>query len=208
MNIPLTPLRFLRYAEQQYPQRTAVVCNQDRFTYAQFADRTRRLAGALRQAGVEPGDRVAFLSTNCHRLLEAYYGVLEAGAVLLPLNIRLASSELSYVLNDAEATILFVERQFLGLVESFRKDTPGLKTFIQLDGTPEAAWLSPHAYDALLATATPHQADISSVNENALGELFYTSGTSANPKGVMLTHRNIYLHAQNVCLGLSTENGT
>src|SRR4029077_7603020 len=147
MNIPLTPLRFLRYAEQQYPGRTAVVCNHERFNYAEFAERARRLAGALRQAGIQPGDRVAFLSTNCHRLLEAYYGVLEAGAVLLPLNIRLAPSELAYVLNDAQATILFVEKQFLGLVESFRKDIPCVKTFIQLDGTPEASWLSPHNYD-------------------------------------------------------------
>jgi acyl-CoA synthetase (AMP-forming)/AMP-acid ligase II len=207
MNIPLTPLRFLRYAEQQYPQRTAVVCNQDRFTYAQFADRTRRLAGALRQAGVQPGDRVAFLGTNCHRLLEAYYGVLEAGAVLLPLNIRLASSELSFVLNDAEPTILFVEKQFLGLVESFRKDIPCVKTCIQLDRTPETPWLSPRNYDAHLEAAAPYRADIASIDENSLGELFYTSGTSANPKGVMLTHRNIYLHAQNVCLGFNTENG-
>src|SRR5271168_3753507 len=141
MNIPLTPLRFLRYAEQQYPRRTAVVCNHDRYTYAQFADRVGRLAGALRQAGIQPGDRVAFLSTNCHRLLEAYYGVLEAGAVLLPLNIRLASSELSYVLNDAGATILFVEKQFLGVVESFRTDVPSLSTLCQLEGTPEAPWL-------------------------------------------------------------------
>jgi len=69
MNIPLTPLRFVRYAEQQYPRRTAVVCDQDRFTYAEFAERARRLAGALRQAGIQAGDRVAFLSTNCHRLL-------------------------------------------------------------------------------------------------------------------------------------------
>ena len=81
MNIPLTPLRCLRYAEEQYPRRTAVVCNDERFTYSQFGERVGRLAGALRQAGVQPGDRVAFLSTNCHRLLEAYYGVLEAGAV-------------------------------------------------------------------------------------------------------------------------------
>ena len=117
MNIPLTPLRFLRYAEQQYPRRTAVVCNQESFTYAQFADRASRLAGALRQAGIQPGARVAFLSSNCHRLLEAYYGVPEAGAVLLPLNIRLASCELGYILNDSGATILFVEKQFLGLVE-------------------------------------------------------------------------------------------
>jgi fatty-acyl-CoA synthase len=207
MNIPLTPLRFLRYAEQQYPRRTAVVCNHESFTYAQFADRARRLAGALRQVAVQAGERVAFLSTNCHRLLEAYYGVLEAGAVLLPLNIRLASGELSYILNDSGATILFVEKQFLGLVESFRKDIPEVKTFCQLEGAPEAPWLSPRNYEDLLQAAAPHRADITAIDENSLAELFYTSGTSANPKGAMLTHRNIYLHAQNVCLGFNIENG-
>src|SRR5580698_10175219 len=138
MNIPLTPLRFLSYAEQQYPGRTAVVCNQERFTYAQFAERVGRLAGALRQAGIQAGDRVAFLGMNCHRLLEAYYGVPEAGAVLLPLNIRLAPEELAYILNDSGATVLFVEKQFVGLVESFRKTLSSLKTFIQLEGAPEA----------------------------------------------------------------------
>jgi fatty-acyl-CoA synthase len=207
MNIPLTPLRFLRYAEQQFPRRTAVVCNEERFTYVQFADRVSRLAGALRQHGIQPGDRVAFLSTNCHRLLEAYYGVLEAGAVLLPLNFRLASSELGYVLNDAGAAILFVEKQFLSVVESFRKDIPTVKTFCQLDGAPEAPWLAPHSYEALLGAAAPYRADISSIDENAVAELFYTSGTSATPKGVMLTHRNIYLHALHVCLGFQIEKG-
>src|ERR1700757_3901261 len=160
MNIPLTPLRFLRYAEQQYPRRTAVVCDQHNFTYTEFADRARHLAGALRQAGVQPGDRVAFLSTNCHRLLEAYYGVLEAGAVLLPLNIRLAPNELAYILNDAGAKILFVEKQFLGLVESFHKDIPSVKMICQLDGAPEAAWLSKRNYDELLRDATPYRTDI------------------------------------------------
>ena len=205
MNIPLTPLRFLRYAEQQYPRRTAVVCNHESFTYAQFAERTRRLAGVLRHAGVEPGDRVAFLSTNCHRLLEAYYGVLEAGAVLLPLNIRLTANELGYVLNDAEATILFVEKQLLGVAESFRQDVPSIKMFCQLNDAPNAPWLAPQNYDTLLAAATPYRADIASIDENSLAELFYTSGTSANPKGVMLTHRNVYLHALHVCLGIHTE---
>src|SRR5512137_309667 len=107
MNIPLTPIRFLRYARQQYPGKTAIVCGEQRFTYAQFADRAARLAGALRSLGIQPGDRVAFLSGNCHRLLEAYYGILEAGAVLLPLNIRLASQELAYILNDSETRVLF-----------------------------------------------------------------------------------------------------
>ncbi len=205
MNIPLTPLRFLRYAEQQYPRRTAVVCNHESFTYTQFAERARRQAGALRQAGVQPGDRVAFLSANCHRLLEAYYGVLEAGAVLLPLNIRLTANELGYVLNDAEATILFVEKQLLSVAESFRKDVPSIKMFCQLDGTPSAPWLASQNYESLLAAATPYRAEIASIDENSLAELFYTSGTSANPKGVMLTHRNVYLHALHVCLGFHTE---
>jgi acyl-CoA synthetase (AMP-forming)/AMP-acid ligase II len=82
MNVPLTPIRFLRYASEQFRDDVAVVCGDERFTYAQFADRAARLAGALRAEGVRSGDRVAFLSTNCHRLLEAYYGVLEADAVL------------------------------------------------------------------------------------------------------------------------------
>ncbi|HET6932923.1 MAG TPA: AMP-binding protein, partial [Candidatus Acidoferrum sp.] len=207
MNIPLTPLRFLRYAEQQYAGRTAVVCEQNRFTYAEFAGRARRLAGALRQAGIQPGDRIAFLSTNCHRLLEAYYGVLEAGAVLLPLNIRLTPAELAYILNDAGATFLFVEKQLLGLVESFHKDIPSVRMICQLEGAPEAAWLSPRNYEDLLGDAAPYKADIAAVDENALAELFYTSGTSANPKGVMLTHRNVYLHAVHVCLAFRIESG-
>ncbi|MGA9571901.1 MAG: AMP-binding protein, partial [Candidatus Acidiferrales bacterium] len=205
MNIPLTPLRFLRYAAQQYPRRTAVVCNDERFTYAQMSERVSRLAGALRKAGIRPGDRVAFLSSNCHRLLEAYYGVLEAGAVLLPLNIRLTPAELGYILNDSGATALFIEKQFLPVAEAFRKDIPSVKFLCQLDGAPEASWLSPKNYDALLAASTPYQADISAVDETSLAELFYTSGTSANPKGVMLTHRNVYLHALHVCLGLQIE---
>ena len=68
MIIPLTPLRFLRYSTQQYPARTAVVCGDQRFTYAQFSDRTARQAGALLALGLKPGERVAFLSANCHRL--------------------------------------------------------------------------------------------------------------------------------------------
>ena len=206
MNIPLTPLRFLRYAEQQYPRRTAVVCNENRYNYAEFADRARRLAGALVQNGVQPGDRVAFLCTNCHRLLEAYYGVLEAGAVLLPLNVRLSAAELGYILNDAGATTLFVEKQFLPLVEAFRKNLTSVKTLVLLEGAPEGSWLLPLNYEELLAAAPLHRADVATVDENAVAELFYTSGTSAHPKGVMLTHRNIYLHAMHVCMAFQIPN--
>jgi fatty-acyl-CoA synthase len=204
MNIPLTPLRFLRYSSQQFPGRTAVVCGDQRFTYAQFSDRTARQAGALRSLGVQSGERVAFLGANCHRLLEGYYGVLEAGGVLLPLNIRLASQELAYILNDSEATVLFFEEQFVPLLESFRNDLNSVKSFVPLDFTPNASWMLQQNYEDLLAAATPYRADVMQVDENSLAELFYTSGTSANPKGVMLTHRNIYLHALNVAIAFPT----
>ena len=71
MKLPLTPIRFLRYAREQFPQKVGVICGEEHFTYAQFADRAARLAEALRELGAQPGDRIAFLSTNCHRLLEA-----------------------------------------------------------------------------------------------------------------------------------------
>ena len=206
MNIPLSPVRFLRYAEQQYPHKTAVVCGPERFTYSQFAERASRLAGGLRAAGVKQGDRVAFLSLNCHRLLEAYFGVLEAGGVLLPLNIRLAPDELTYILNDAGAKILFVEEEFLGLVDAFRQRLSSVESFSLLSGTPRASWLTPGNYEEILAGAAPYRPDIMEFDENAVAELFYTSGTSANPKGVMLTHRNIYLHALSAVLGHEVSN--
>jgi fatty-acyl-CoA synthase len=195
MNVPLTPIRFLRYAGEQFAGDVAIVCGDQRFTYAEFADRAARLAGALRAEGARSGDRVAFLSTNCHRLLEAYYGVLEADCVLLPLNIRLAPAELAYVLNDSGARFLFVEQALLPLAEAFRRDVPGIERTYLLDGAPPADWLSPHSYEDLVAAAAPHHRDVMDVDENALAELFYTSGTSDAPRGVMLTHRNIYLHA-------------
>jgi fatty-acyl-CoA synthase len=200
MNLPLTPVRFLRYSEQQFPRKTAVVCQDLRFTYAEFGNRVGRLAGALRAAGVKPGDRVAFLSLNCHRLLEAYFGVLEAGGILLPLNIRLARPELTYILNDSGATVLFLEQEFIPLVDSFRRDLLTVRSFHPLDGASEAAWLSDQTYERMLASATPYRPELTEFDENSVAEIFYTSGTSASPKGVMLTHRNVYLHAMTIAL--------
>ena len=208
MKIPLTPIRFLRYAREQFPNKVGVVCGEQRFTYAQFAERAARLAGALIAAGAKPGDRIAFLSTNCHRLLEAYYGVLEAGCVLVPLNIRLGPQELAFVLNDARARFLFVEPAFLPLLESFRATVPSIEASFLLDGQPQANWLAPRNYDDLLSVSPPFQCDFTQIDEDSLAELFYTSGSSDRPKGVMLTHRNVYLHALSVIAAGQTSTST
>lgn len=198
MNVPLTPLRFLRYAEQRFPNRTAVVCGEQRYTYQEFADRAARLGGALARLGAKPGERIGFLSVNCHRLLEAYYGVLEAGGVLLPLNVRLGPEELAYILNDAEVSVLFVQPQLAPPIEAIRASAPGVRAVIPLEGQEGS-------YDDLLASAEPLRRDFMTVDEDSLAELFYTSGTSAHPKGVMLSHRNVYLHALNTALSLDTS---
>ena len=125
----------------------------------------------------------------------------------MPLNIQLAPGELIYVLNDAGATVLFIEQPFIPLVDSFRQSLSTVKTYIQLEGAPEADWLLRDNYEALLGKATPHRADIALIDEDAVAEIFYTSGTSARPKGVMLTHRNVHLHALQVCVAFVAENG-
>jgi fatty-acyl-CoA synthase len=204
LNLPLTPIRLLRYAREHFSSRTAIVCGNERFTYEQFAYRVSLLAGALRKMGVQKGDRVAFLSLNCHRYLEAYYAIPEVGAIFVPVNTRLVPGELAYILNDARAKVLFFEAAFLETVETFQVNVPSLETIVVLDElAPERDWLSPQNYEQALASATPYRANLMDVDEDAVAEMFYTSGTTANPKGVMLTHRNIYLHAIHYCLTLN-----
>ena len=93
MNIPLTPLRCLGRAANLFGRKTGVVCGGKRFTYNDMADRCARLASALTRNGVEPGDRVGYLSYNTHQLLEGYYGPLQARAIAMPLNVRLTAVE-------------------------------------------------------------------------------------------------------------------
>lgn len=208
MKLPLTPLRFLRYAGEQFPKKIGVVCDDQRFTYEQFAERATQLAGALLAMGAKAGNRVAFLSTNCHRLLEAYYGVLEAGCVLLPLNIRLAPQELAFVINDAEPRFLFLEPQFLPLMEAIRRSTASIERCFLLSGRSEANWLAARNYDQLLSESTPFECDWTQIDEDSVAELFYTSGSSDRPKGVILTHRNIYLHALSIIAAGQTAAAT
>src|SRR5262245_28443926 len=113
MMVPLTPLMFLTRAVKLYPNKIGVICGRDRFTYLQFYERVQQLSQVIVNLGTRRGDVVAFLSRNCHRLLEAYYGVVQAGAILLPLNIRLSAQDILYILNHSQARTLFLEPEFL-----------------------------------------------------------------------------------------------
>ena len=99
MFIPLTPVRFLYRAMDTYENQVGIVCADTELTYGQFGARACRLASGLVKLGIKPGDRVAYLSFNTHQLLEGYYGVIIAHAIVMPLNVRLSSIELVNILN-------------------------------------------------------------------------------------------------------------
>ncbi len=198
MHIPLTPVRCLYRAVDLYGKKEGVVSGMDRFTYAQFGERCERLAGALQNRGIAPGDRVAYLSFNTHKLLEGYFGVIQAGAIVAPLNVRLTAVELVQILNHCEARMVMFEADFAPLIEHFRIACPSIQHFVALD-EPE--------YEAMLARATPQRTDIMTIDEIAPAEIFYTSGSTGTPKGVVLSHRTLYLHALGVALS-STSSDT
>ncbi|MGH9450229.1 MAG: long-chain-fatty-acid--CoA ligase [Terriglobia bacterium] len=203
MNLPLTPLRFKRHAAEIFGRKTGIVCGKQRFTYREFDERCDRLTAALLRLGVKAGDRVAFLSFNCHRLLEAYYGVPQAAAILLPLNVRLSAEELAVVLKDASPRVLFFDPEFAAVADEIRKASPSMERVICLSD-PKPDWTHPQTYDQLLDSSEPRPVDWTAVDENSIAELFYTSGTTAYPKGVCLTHRNLYLHALYVAMAQRT----
>ena len=184
MKIPLTPLRCLERAASLFARKIGVVCGEKRFTYAQMAERCARLASSLERHGIEPADRVAYLSYNTHQLLEGYYGAPQALAIVMPLNVRLTQVELADIVRHAQPRFMFFEPEFAATVEHLREALPGLRT-INLDTE----------YEAFLAHGDPIPPDIFSYDENTIAELFYTSGSTGTPKGVTLSHRTIYLHA-------------
>lgn len=196
MHLPLTPLEFKRRAVRLFGPKVGIIDGEARFTYEQFGQRTNRLAHAVRQAGLAPGDRVALLAFNCHPLLEAYFGVLEAGCVLLPVNVRLSHDDIAYVVQHAGAKLLIADRELADAVDAVLEGVTPSPRVIWIGGAPPGH-LGPD-FELWIADASPAPPPPLTVDENAVAELFYTSGTTARPRGVMLTHRNLYLHAMSM----------
>jgi len=191
MNTPLTPLRCLHRAIDLFSHKPGVVCGEKEFTYGEFAERCQRLATGLKAKGIQAGDRVAYLSLNSHMLLEGYYGVVQAGAIVMPMNVRLAAAELIGILNDSGARMLLFEPMFAPLIDALKPNCPAIETYVVLG---EEAPQADIAYEEIIDAGHPGRADIYKVDENSIAELFYTSGSTGKPKGVMLSHRTLYLH--------------
>ena len=201
MFIPLTPLRFLHRAIDLFGSQVGVVSGGRQFTYAEFGERAERLAGGLTRLGIEAGDRIAYLSFNNHQLLEGYYGVVQAHAIVMPLNVRLAEGELAAILEHSGVRMVIFETDFAEMVGRLRKLVLGVERWVSITSpSGETATAADLDYEEILAEVRPERPDIFSYNEMSTAELFYTSGSTGTPKGVMLSHRTLYLHALSVAM--------
>jgi long-chain acyl-CoA synthetase len=196
--------QILEHAVRYYAARTAVVCGTTSLTYRALAERVHRLCRALHGLGIAKGDRLAILMYNCHRYFELYYATPEMGTLAVPLNIRLSGSEIAYILNDSGSNTLFVGAEFLPLLAEIRDQLPALRHCIFTgDGPPPEGF---HSYEQLLAAASADFAPTPVVPED-LAALFYTSGTTGHPKGVMLSHANLLANAYHVLASMRWQEG-
>ena len=202
MNIRMT----LERALTTYPNNPAVVDGDRRFTYAEFGARVAALAGFLRSHGVRPGHVLSILHENAHEYLESTYAAASLGAILNPLNTRLSADEIGFVLKDAGARWLIASGTLAPLAEAALAAGAGLDGVLWTRGTPPPAAATRRAplvpYEDALASSTPPFEPAALTGDDA-AQLYYTSGTTGPPKGVILTHRNITVHA----LGVIAEIG-
>ncbi|HKY46073.1 MAG TPA: long-chain-fatty-acid--CoA ligase [Pyrinomonadaceae bacterium] len=189
MELPLTPLEFVRRTRKLYADREAVVDGDLRLTYEQFFERCDRWSNALRSLGVKQGDRVAYIAPNTHAMLESFYAVPQIGAVLVPLNYRLIAEDFEYLINHSGARVVCAHSDYLNAVDSIRSQLPNVTSFVALEGK-KAGWLD---YETLLADARA-ETELAPIEETDLLTINYTSGTTSKPKGVMITHRNAYMN--------------
>ncbi len=189
MKIALSPLDFAKRARRLYADKEAVVDGDLRFSYAEFLDRCDRWSSALQSMGIKPGDRVAYIAPNTHSHLEAYYAIPQIGAVLVPINYRLSGDDFDYIINHSGAKVVCAHSDYLDTIDLIRENLGNVDYFVALEGERDG-WIE---YEQSIL-ANEGKYNHVEINEDDLLTINYTSGTTAQPKGVMITHRNAYIN--------------
>ena len=193
---PLLIKRLLMSGPRYNPDQEIVYANRSKYTYKDLVDRIHRLANALTDAGVKPGDTVAVMDWDTPRYLECFFAIPMIGAILHTVNVRLSPEQIVYTMNHAEDDVVLVHDDFMPIIESVKDEIKTVKTWIQVTDEASAKATSIDTlgeYEELLAKAD-NQFDFPDFDENSVATTFYTTGTTGNPKGVYFSHRQLVLH--------------
>lgn len=206
MDTQLTLHTLLERAEKYFPKKEVISRTKtgvNRFTYAEYGERTRSLSSALENLGVQQGDKVGTLAWNDHRHLEAYFAIPSMGAVLHTINIRLNKDHLTHIINNAEDKVLLIDEGFISNIEEIKDDIPSVEKFVILtddEEIPETTLSPVYHYDNLVAEGDSNFDYPKDIDENSPAGMCYTSATTGKPKGVVYTHRSIVLHSMTIGL--------
>jgi len=193
---PLLIKRLLMSGPRYNPDQEIVYANRSKYTYKDLVDRIHRLANALTDAGVKPGDTVAVMDWDTPRYLECFFAIPMIGAILHTVNVRLSPEQIVYTMNHAEDDVVLVHDDFMPIIEGVKDEIKTVKTWIQVTDEASAKATSIDTlgeYEELLAKAD-NQFDFPDFDENSVATTFYTTGTTGNPKGVYFSHRQLVLH--------------
>ncbi len=193
----------LAKAVKLFPRKRAIVCGGRHWTYQEFGGRVHQLSRCLKRIGLKQEDKVAILHPNCHTFLEAYYAIPQIGAVSVPINTRLSSGEIAFILKDSESKLLIADSMFRNHLEPIQREIGGIKKILW---TGEASPADPKAsargnrgidlnYEDGLQQEDSDPLPAPPIDGEAIAQIYYTSGTTGRPKGVMLSHKNVTTHA-------------
>ncbi|WP_064092928.1 long-chain-fatty-acid--CoA ligase [Rossellomorea aquimaris] len=191
MHVPLVLTDFLDRAVELYGEKIAVIDDVKRLTYKQLNGRVNQLSRGLRDFGVVKGDKVAYLAPNTTEMLEGFYGVYQLGGIMTPLNTRLKPADYQFILTHSESKVLFVDEELYPLVQPILNNVPQLEHVV-IHGEERDGHLN---YEEWRGAYSKEAFERETLEETDIASLLYTSGTTGDPKGVLLTHRSNYLHA-------------
>lgn len=176
---------FLMVTSAVVPDRPALIFEDTTSTYEQLQTSSSKLANALTSLGIQKGDKVAMMEVNSPNLIETYFACAKIGAIFVPLNFRARPEEVSYMLQDSEASAIFIGERYLALVDAIRAEVPDVKHFVAL-GHASEGWSN---FEDLIASGDDED-PFTEIDDTDLTILMFTAGTTGRPKGVMLAHKN------------------
>jgi fatty-acyl-CoA synthase len=191
MILPQTLMKACKF----FPRKQAIVCGGKRWTYEEFFNRVHRLSRCLKSFGIKKDDKIAILHPNCHAFLEAYYAIPQIGAVSVPINYRLSPREIAFILQDSESRILIVDPSLRDQVEPVRKEIQMVERILWTGENRVHLSGMDLNYESALASADSGPLPEPPIDDEDVAQIYYTSGTTGRPKGVMLSHKNGATHA-------------